>query len=188
MYTSERSRRPLRAVIALTTELLNTPRSGLPPKIPSYTETSLWRNECVCLQDLFPAAKTASFDGAEQSKNECSDAGKQLLFGIHWCEDPEGKSNSVDLDASVVAYSEEMEYLYHCDYTKLQNAGLEHSGDYTSAPYPDGARETVTVDVQELDPRVAHLAIVVFAYSGQVIPLVQIISSLDIHPHYRILS
>jgi hypothetical protein len=53
----------------------------------------------------------------------------------------------------------------------LEVNGLKHSGDFTSAPFAKGgARETIEVDLADLHkkcPEAAHIAILVFAYSGQ---------------------
>lgn len=72
------------AAICLTPELRNLARNGLPPAIPAYSRTSLWRNEAVCLQQL--AAADESLD--------------VLKVGITWTEAPGGGSR-VDLDMSV---------------------------------------------------------------------------------------
>jgi hypothetical protein len=50
-----RANRRVAAAICLTPELRNLARTGLPPAIPAYSRTSLWRNEAVCLQQLAAA-------------------------------------------------------------------------------------------------------------------------------------
>lgn len=80
------------------------------------------------------------------------DSGKLRLF-LHWCEQP--VSWRVDLDLSVAFFNEQWEMTDQCTYYDLQcfverhgerKIFAHHSGDFTSAPYPDGATEYVDLD------------------------------------------
>lgn len=61
------------------------------------------------------------------------------------------------------------EVINHCSYWQLTIPGCKHSGDWTSAPYPRGAREAVDVDFAELTqayPTCTYLAVMVYSFSG----------------------
>jgi len=59
--------------------------------------------------------------------------------------------------------------LNYCDFTKLEIPGAKHSGDMRSAPYPSGARETISLDLPLLKkeyPTCRFVAIMAYVYSG----------------------
>jgi hypothetical protein len=92
-----------------------------------------------------------------------------LLVGISWCQ-PKDSHNSVDLDLSLLLFDENFGFLAHCSYQNLRLPGVTHSGDLTNAPFPEGARETVELDMPALrkaHPTCKYAAVVVYAYSGQ---------------------
>jgi len=138
------------AIVVHSPELQNVIRTGVPPSIPAYSKSSLWRHERVHLQQLLQGEEEAPV----------------LQAGISWTEAP-GQSH-VDLDLSVILYDADWQMMDQCSYTNLEIDGVKHSGDLTSAPPPHGARETVNIEVSKMQERgVSKAAIVVFAYSGQ---------------------
>lgn len=70
---------------------------------------------------------------------------------LHWCQ-PEGHSDSTDLDLSIGFYDAEWRYLDVCSYYQLKYANASNeaiatsAGDLRSAPFPDGASEFVDLD------------------------------------------
>jgi hypothetical protein len=72
--------------------------------------------------------------------------GKTLRLFLHWCQ-PAGGARC-DLDLSVGFYDAAWQYRGVCSYYELTLQGREgdiakSSGDYTSAPFPDGASEFI---------------------------------------------
>lgn len=149
---------PNTAVLIASRELQNFCRKGTPPATPPYAPPSglLWRGETVCLRQLAVAQNV--------------DVPNRILAGITWCEH-KGSSGRIDLDLSVLLYDKHSTKLAHCDYTHLRvGKSMTHSGDWTSAPYPRGARETVEIDLEALAsefPEAAFVCFVVYSYSGQ---------------------
>lgn len=103
-----------RSVIVLTSELTNAMRTGMPPSIPSYSRSSLWRNEGICLQQLSKPGESLG----------------NLRLGMTWCEE-KNSGESVDLDLSVILYDDQWTYIDNCSYSNLSIKGCEHSGDFT---------------------------------------------------------
>ncbi|MFE2412175.1 MXAN_6230/SCO0854 family RING domain-containing protein [Kitasatospora sp. NPDC059408] len=92
-------------------------------------------------------------------------AGERLRLFVHWMQ-PEHLR--VDLDLSVALYDERWRFSGLCDYTNLVhgNRAAVHSGDYVSAPPPDGATEFVDLDLARLAAGGARYAVViVFSYN-----------------------
>ena len=140
------------AVIVNTPEMENLVRTGLPPAIPAYTRASLWRNEAVCLQQI-------AREGEELD---------HIIAGISWCES-QTKPKRIDLDLSIMLYDASFTFLDKCSYQKKVIPGCTHSGDITSAPYPDGAREDVRIDFEALRagfPSAKYVVIMVYSYAG----------------------
>ncbi|CBJ28634.1 conserved unknown protein [Ectocarpus siliculosus] len=141
-------------VISYTEELReNVVRTGVPPPLPKYTRAQLWRGEDLCLDQLGAGGM------------------KELLVGITWCE-PKGSRDRIDLDLSVMVYDSDWNHLADCSYStpNLSIAGVQHSGDVVTAPYPDGARETCTIDFAKLRegfPKARYIVLAVYSYSRQ---------------------
>jgi len=91
-----------------------------------------------------------------------------LILGMTWCQTRE--QEDIDLDLSVLLYDGNWNYIDNCSFSNLNIAGLEHSGDFVEAPYPDGAREAVTITFAPMlkkYPNVRYLVVMVYSYSGQ---------------------
>jgi hypothetical protein len=96
---------------------------------------------------------------------------KLLRLFVHWCETPKGRRSDVDL--SIGFYDAHWQYLAVCSYYALQwaedaNAPIARSsGDFTSAPYPDGASEFVDLYTDRArDAGARYAVMVVNNYSG----------------------
>ncbi|MER7754775.1 MXAN_6230/SCO0854 family RING domain-containing protein [Kitasatospora sp. NPDC097643] len=92
-------------------------------------------------------------------------AGERLRLFLHWMQ-PEHLR--VDLDLSVALYDEHWRFTGLCDYTNLVHGDREavHSGDYVSAPPPDGATEFVDLDLGRLAASASRYAVmIVFSYN-----------------------
>ncbi|GAA2158583.1 hypothetical protein GCM10009760_61690 [Kitasatospora kazusensis] len=90
--------------------------------------------------------------------------GRLRLF-VHWMQ-PEHLR--VDLDLSVALYDADWRFVGLCDYTQLVygDRAAVHSGDYVSAPPPDGATEFVDLDPDALAAAGArHAVVIVFSYN-----------------------
>jgi hypothetical protein len=172
------------AAVVLSHELRdNLVRTGMPPRTPDYAPASLWRGETLCLQRMAALAPRALSQSpgcdagttpapepeaavAEEGEPPQSQLLGELIVGITWCEQPQG-GERVDLDLSVICFDASWERLCHCSYTQTTAPGMRHSGDLTSAPYPEGAREDVRLTLEELPPTTAYVALVVYNYTGQ---------------------
>lgn len=95
----------------------------------------------------------------------------ELIVGITWCEHPDGDPEHprvrVDLDLSVIAYDKDWKQIEHCSYTALTAQGMKHSGDLTSAPFPEGAREDVRLSLSELKEGTCYLALTIHNFTRQ---------------------
>lgn len=92
--------------------------------------------------------------------------GKILRLFLHWCEPPNGYTT--DLDLSVAFFDEDWQYKNVCSYYELQIPGIaKSSGDFTSAPFPDGASEFVDIHREPaLRAGYRFAVMVVTSYSG----------------------
>ncbi|MFI8460322.1 MXAN_6230/SCO0854 family RING domain-containing protein [Kitasatospora sp. NPDC085464] len=91
--------------------------------------------------------------------------GERLRLFVHWMQ-PEHLR--VDLDLSVALYDGQWRFSGLCDFTNLVHGdrAAVHSGDYVSAPPPNGATEFVDLDVARLAAGGARYAVViVFSYN-----------------------
>ncbi|WP_369183355.1 MXAN_6230/SCO0854 family RING domain-containing protein [Streptomyces sp. Y1] len=91
--------------------------------------------------------------------------GDRLRLFVHWMQ-PEHLR--VDLDLSVALYDARWNFHGLCDYTNLVHGerAAVHSGDFTTAPPPDGATEFVDLDLDRLERGGARYAVViVFSYN-----------------------
>lgn len=95
-----------------------------------------------------------------------------IRFFMHWCEPP-GPSNPTDLDLSVGFFDDAWAHVGTCAYYALKALDRQgrsiasSSGDFTSAPWPDGAAEFVDLDrAAALDAGYRYALMVVNAYSG----------------------
>ncbi|MFD7596564.1 MXAN_6230/SCO0854 family RING domain-containing protein [Kitasatospora sp. NPDC059812] len=91
--------------------------------------------------------------------------GDRLRLFVHWMQ-PEHLR--VDLDLSVALYDEQWRFSGLCDYTNLVHGdrAAVHSGDYVSAPPPNGATEFVDLDFARLAAGGSRYAVViVFSYN-----------------------
>ncbi len=92
-------------------------------------------------------------------------SGRVVRLFLHWAQPDRIR---VDLDLSVSFYDAAWEFLGACDYTNLRFLEHKaiHSGDFTSAPRPDGASEFVDLDIARLFASdVRYAVMVVFAYN-----------------------
>jgi hypothetical protein len=96
---------------------------------------------------------------------------KLMRMFMHWCEPP--NSFDTDLDLSVGFFDQQWKLVGTCAYyelTALDAAGralAKSSGDFTSAPWPDGASEFVDVDRERASAAGYRYAVmVVNAYNG----------------------
>ncbi len=99
-------------------------------------------------------------------------ASRSLRLFMHWCE-PERGDGWTDLDLSVGFFDDQWNLVGTCAYYQLQALDREgkslasSSGDYTSAPFPDGASEFVDFDrVRARAAGYRYAVMVVNAYSG----------------------
>ncbi|MBK7755064.1 MAG: hypothetical protein IPI35_01350 [Deltaproteobacteria bacterium] len=97
--------------------------------------------------------------------------GPLLRLFMHWCQPPKDESYT-DLDLSVGFYGDDWGYRDVCAYyhLKLSAGGVivaRSSGDFTSAPHPDGASEFVDLLLKNARSQGYRFAVmVVNAYSG----------------------
>lgn len=87
-------------------------------------------------------------------------------------------------------YDSNWSHLADCswDVPDLRIAGVVHSGDVTSAPYPDGGRETCKIDIAELIkgfPSARYVALVVYSYTRQEWDVLEDASVFVANPHAR---
>ncbi len=96
---------------------------------------------------------------------------KSLRLFIHWCEPQQGQRTDIDL--SVGFFDAAWQLVGTCSYYQLtahDAAGValaKSSGDFTSAPWPDGASEFVDIDrARALANGYRYAVMVVNAYAG----------------------
>lgn len=87
-------------------------------------------------------------------------------------------------------YDSEWGHLAYCAYDTpgLSIAGIKHSGDFTTAPYPKGARETCHVNFAELRkgfPTARYVVLGVYSYSRQKWDALEDASVFVANPHAR---
>ncbi|HAP61685.1 MAG TPA: hypothetical protein DCR93_20015 [Cytophagales bacterium] len=87
--------------------------------------------------------------------------GKVLRLFVYWKE----QTLTTDLDLSVIQYDAKWNYLGHVSYTHLQDQGIVHSGDITSAPF--GAAEFIDITLNQLPKEVHYLGVQVYRYAGE---------------------
>ncbi|PYE49420.1 MXAN_6230/SCO0854 family RING domain-containing protein [Deinococcus yavapaiensis] len=87
-----------------------------------------------------------------------------LRLFVHWVQPQDIR---VDLDLSVAFYDDAWTFVGLCDFTNLRfGAGAVHSGDFTSAPAPEGASEFLDLDVDALRGAGVRYAVpVIFSYN-----------------------
>lgn len=97
--------------------------------------------------------------------------GKMLRLFLHWCQPAAGQRTDIDL--SIVFFGDEWDYRGVCSYyalaLELPGVGkvAQSSGDFTSAPFPDGASEFVDLDLEKARTAGFRWAVmVVNAFSG----------------------
>ncbi|MCU0862922.1 MAG: hypothetical protein MUC36_03940 [Planctomycetes bacterium] len=100
-------------------------------------------------------------------------SGPVVRFFLHWCQ-PRGAPYSTDIDLSVGFFDAEWRHTGTCSYYELTAKGRDgravakSSGDFTSAPWPDGAAEFVDLDrPAAVAAGYRYALMVVNAYSGQ---------------------
>ena len=71
---------------------------------------------------------------------------RTIRFFLHWLD---GKERT-DIDLSTTFLDENFNYVNHISYTKLRALDCVHSGDFTSAPHPDGASEYIDCNINSL--------------------------------------
>lgn len=79
-----------------------------------------------------------------------------------------GSGESIDLDASVAAFSEDKQLVYTVSFRALTSpdGAIRHSGDNRTGD-GDGDDETISVNLERVDPRVKTLIFTVNSYLGQ---------------------
>lgn len=90
---------------------------------------------------------------------------KYLRFFLHWVQDKHA-DHRTDLDLSLMIYDKNWTTLGHISYTQLQNGYIKHSGDYQSAPYPNGASEFIDIDLEHVPYAVRYIAVSVYDFTG----------------------
>lgn len=84
---------------------------------------------------------------------------------LHWAE--KAGAGSIDLDLSVMGYSERGAEVAVCSFHQLRAPGMVHSGDLRSAPLPAGATEYVDLDLGALrGAGITHLLASVHSYTS----------------------
>jgi hypothetical protein len=84
----------------------------------------------------------------------------------HWTE---SAGQRADLDLSVSFYDDSWQFQDLCDYTNLTAFGgaAVHSGDYTSAPEPDGSAEYIDLDLAKLRAEgIRYAFMIVFSFNA----------------------
>jgi hypothetical protein len=92
-------------------------------------------------------------------------AGPLPRLFLHWME----SDQRVDLDLSAAFFDGDWNHIGTCDYTQLRFAeqAAVHSGDFTSAPPPDGAAEVLDLDAGALAAAgVRYVVVAVFSYNN----------------------
>lgn len=99
-------------------------------------------------------------------------SGKVARLFLHWCE-PEKGGETTDIDLSVGFYDASWKYVGVCSYYGLRYTNqkgaviAQSSGDFTSAPFPDGASEFVDLHRENAKAQNIRFAVmVVNAYGG----------------------
>jgi hypothetical protein len=98
--------------------------------------------------------------------------GKVARLFLHWCQ-PEKGGIRTDIDLSVGFYDASWKYVGVCSYYQLSFAGknkaqiAKSSGDFTSAPFPNGASEFVDIHRENANQNeIRYAVMVVNNYSG----------------------
>eukprot|EP01006_Ploeotia_vitrea_P009722 TRINITY_DN24042_c0_g1_i1.p1 TRINITY_DN24042_c0_g1~~TRINITY_DN24042_c0_g1_i1.p1 ORF type:complete len:847 (+),score=100.03 TRINITY_DN24042_c0_g1_i1:44-2542(+) len=99
-------------------------------------------------------------DFFSSSGRECSNV---IELSLIWKESE--KQSHVDLDLSCMLLDTEGKSVGHCSYYHLNDKGLTHSGDITSAP--EGAEEVIRVELDEVSESTAAVYCTVNSYSGE---------------------
>lgn len=87
-------------------------------------------------------------------------------------------------------YDSKWNHLADCSYDtpNMSIAGVQHSGDVVTAPYPDGARETCRVNFAKLRggfPSARYIVLAVYSYSRQKWDTLEDASVFVANPHAR---
>lgn len=108
---------------------------------------------------------------ARGSKFKIDDNAKTIRLFLYWEDKKDDTSewgNRVDIDLSCQMMDANCNSLGVVSYYNLENMGIKHSGDITSAPY--GASEFIDVNIDALAkarPDVRYIAMAVNSYTGQ---------------------
>lgn len=94
------------------------------------------------------------------------DPNSQVVIFVHWMNG----STRVDLDLSVMCVGKS-KMLGKVDYTRLQgfNNTIQHSGDFTNAPPPNGCSEYITfvpASVVKASPNIEELFVLCFSFNA----------------------
>lgn len=87
-------------------------------------------------------------------------------------------------------YDAEWKHIANCSYAtpNLRIHGVQHSGDITRAPYPDGARETCRIHFDSLlagFPKARYIVLAIYSYSRQHWDTLEDASVFVANPHAR---
>lgn len=82
--------------------------------------------------------------------------GDTLRFFVHWmeAEGADAWGGRIDLDLSCLFLGDDFSDCGTVSYYNLRDFGAHHSGDLTSAPYPNGATEFIDIDMTKLVGRI----------------------------------
>ncbi|MFT3694878.1 MAG: hypothetical protein QM831_17140 [Kofleriaceae bacterium] len=165
---SESDKRPLLApdVVAQITAKLSAEllaRFATKPRFASAIVDEELRNVIVPFNE-----RTASKSAVNLPRGSRVAIGpsKWIRMFMHWCEPQRGYDT--DLDLSIGFYDSAWKHTGVCSYYQLSLGDMaKSSGDYTDAPFPDGASEFV--DLERARAKAAghrYAVMVVNAYSG----------------------
>lgn len=138
----------------------------------SHVETAIIDDELASITVPFNE-RTASRSAVQLPRGShiAIPDGKALRLFIHWCEPP--GANDTDVDLSVGFFDDAWQLVGTCSYYQLALAGksgeaiAKSSGDFVSAPFPDGASEFVDFDrAAALANGYRYAVMVVTAYRG----------------------
>ena len=108
--------------------------------------------------------------------NKTKEGLKRIDVGLNWGQISRGgfmgffgSKESVDLDASAIMYDDKGNHIETIYYGNKRSDGVKHSGDDRSgdAFADDKDNETITFELDKLNPKVAKIALVLVSFSGQ---------------------
>lgn len=158
---------PVEAVIKTVTDVLAARFAKLPAMGKVYVDPALAGYSVPFAQ------RTAQKALRTVGRGSRIDLGQESIMRafLWWNEaalDKDGNRYTIgrtDLDLSCAVLDASFNYMTHCSFTHLRDAGITHSGDITSAP--NGACEFIDIDFANLPVGAAYVALVAYAYTAQ---------------------